>query len=165
MTFVPTSASYDLDTRLSSLSLINAGTNTTLFSSARGYDAASNVTSVNTTLSAGADIQAFYYDEQNRLVWAGATGAPSCDSSLSAGSIKNAQYTQAFAYATRNRLTSRPLGAYTYGDSAHIDGVTAIGGTSYAASYDAAGDMTCRAPTSRQTCSRTPTGRAAHLRQ
>ncbi|HKV83119.1 MAG TPA: hypothetical protein VJN88_01090 [Ktedonobacterales bacterium] len=31
-------------------------------------------------------------------------------------------------------------------------------GSAYSASYDAAGDMTCRAPTSSDTCSGTPTG-------
>ncbi len=152
------SASYDLDTRLSSLSLVNTNTSITLFSSTRGYDAASNVTSVNTTLAAGTDNQAFCYDEQNRLVWAGATGTPSCGSSLSAGSLTSAQYTQTFTYDTLDRLTSGPTGAYTYGDGAHKHAATSIGSSTYTASYDAAGDMTCRAPTGSQTCSGTPTG-------
>jgi len=51
------------------------------------------------------------------------------------------------------------LGNYTYGDSSHPHAVTAIGSSgAYTASYDAAGDMTCRAPTSSVTCSGVPTG-------
>ncbi len=152
------SASYDLDTRLSSLSLVNANTSTTLFSSAPGYDAASNVTSVSTTLAAGTDNQAFCYDEQDRLVWAGAAGTPACGSALTPGSLTSAQYTQTFGYDTLDRLTSGPLGSYTYGDSAHKHAVTSIGTSSYTASYDASGNMTCRAPSGSQTCSGTPTG-------
>ncbi len=78
------SSSYDADVRLSSLSVSNTSTSAVLFQSQRGYDAASNVTSVATTLSAGTDNQAFCYDDQNRLVWAGSTGTPSCGSSLTA---------------------------------------------------------------------------------
>jgi RHS repeat-associated protein len=51
-----------------------------------------------------------------------------------------------------NRLTAAPLGSYSYGDSAHADAATAVG-SSWTASYDAAGDMTCRAATSATTCS------------
>jgi len=55
------------------------------------------------------------------------------------------------------------LGSYTYGDSAHLHAATAIGpsgGTAtWTASYDAAGNMLCRAPTSAKTCAgTTPTG-------
>ncbi|HEX5159755.1 MAG TPA: hypothetical protein VFW17_21275 [Ktedonobacterales bacterium] len=120
-------ASYDADTRLSSLSVSNTSTSAPLFQSQRGYDAASNVTAVATTLSAGTDNQAFCYDDENRLVWAGSTGTPSCGTSLTAGSLSSANYTQTFSYDTLDRLTSGPLGSYTYGDSAHLHGVTSIG--------------------------------------
>ncbi len=130
-----------------------------LFQSQRGYDAASNVTAVATTLSAGTDNQAFCYDEQNRLVWAGSTGTPSCGASLTAGSLSSANYTQTFTYDKLDRLTSGPLGSYTYGDSAHLHAVTSIGsGPTYTAKYDAVGDMTCRAPDNTTTCASTPTG-------
>ncbi len=152
------SASYDLDLRLSSLSLVNASTSTTLFSSSRGYDAVGNVTSVNTTLAAGTDNQVFCYDDQDGLVWAGSTGTPSCGSSLTSGTLTSAQYTQTFTYDVMDRLTSGPLGSYTYGSSAHLHAATAIGTNSYTASYDASGNMTCRAPTGSQTCAGTPTG-------
>jgi hypothetical protein len=120
-------ASYDADVRLSSLSVSNTSTCALLFQSQRGYDAASNVTSVATTLSAGTDNQAFCYDDQNRLVWAGSTGTPSCGSSLTPGSLSSANYTQTFGYDNLDRLTSGPLGSYTYGNSAHLHGVTSIG--------------------------------------
>ncbi len=52
-------------------------------------------------------------------------------------------YQQAYAYDVDNRITQGPLGSgYTYGDSLHIDAVTSA--PNYAASYDAAGDMTAR---------------------
>jgi RHS repeat-associated protein len=49
------------------------------------------------------------------------------------------------------------LGAYSYGNSAHVHAATAIG-SAYTAAYDLAGDMTCRAPTSATTCSGTQNG-------
>ena len=42
------SASYDADLRLSSLSISNTSSGTTLFASQRGYDAVGNVTAVGT---------------------------------------------------------------------------------------------------------------------
>jgi YD repeat-containing protein len=92
------SASYDADVRLSGLSLTNVGSGTVLFRSLRGYDAAGNVTAVDTTLADGTDNQAFCYDEQNRLTWAGSSGTPSCGSSLTPGSLAGASYSQTFAY-------------------------------------------------------------------
>ena len=50
-------------------------------------------------------------------------------------------------------------GNFTYGDSHHLDAATAIGST-WTASYGASGNMICRAPTSSQTCSGTPTGQS-----
>jgi RHS repeat-associated protein len=50
-----------------------------------------------------------------------------------------------------------PLGTYTYGNSAHLHAATAIG-SAYTASDDAAGDLTCRAPSSGATCAGTATG-------
>ncbi|HUY79028.1 MAG TPA: hypothetical protein VMV29_19800, partial [Ktedonobacterales bacterium] len=47
---------------------------------------------------------------------------------------------------------------YTYGDSSHPHAVTAIGSGAYSASYDAVGDMQCRAPNSSVTCAGTLTG-------
>src|SRR5487761_2644697 len=108
---------------------------TTEFSQTRGYDSVGNVTSVATALPAGTDNQAFCYDEQNRLTWAGSTGTPSCGSSLPAGTLSSAAYTQAFAYDVHNRLTSSPSGSDTYGDSNHLDAVTSTSGN-YTASYD-----------------------------
>jgi len=44
------------------------------------------------------------------------------------------------------RLTNGPLGAYTYGDGAHVHAMTQS--WPYTASYDAAGNMICRSPSS-----------------
>ncbi len=99
-------------------------------------------------------------------MWAGSTGTPSCGGTLTAGTLTSAQYTQTFAYDTLTRLTSitssgatgSSPGSYTYGDSAHLHAATATAG-GYSATYDAAGDMVCRAPTSATTCAGgSPTG-------
>jgi RHS repeat-associated protein len=128
------------------------------FEDARSYDPVGNVATVNTTLAAGTDHQAFCYDEQNRLTWAAAaSGAIPCGGTNTAGTLSAASYTQSFAYDTLNRLTSGPAGAYTYGDSAHLHAATAIG-SQWTGAYDAAGDLTCRAPTNATTCTGTPTG-------
>jgi RHS repeat-associated protein len=54
-------------------------------------------------------------------------------------------------------LTTGPAGTYTDGDTSHVDALTSAS-SGYTASYDAAGDMTCRAPSSSLTCSGTATG-------
>jgi len=148
-------ASFDALLRATDIKTANGGT--TLFEQSRNFDAAGNVTSASTTLPAGTDNQAFCYDEQDRLTWAGAAGTPPCGVGLTPGSLTAAQYTQSFSYDNLGRLTSGPLGSYTYGDNAHLHAVTAIGGA-YTAAYDPAGDMTCRAPSSSTTCVGTQTG-------
>ncbi len=152
-------ASYDFNHRLTSSGLTRASDSTVLFQTQPGYDAVGNVTSVLTTLPAGTDNQAFCSDEQNRLTWASsASGAIPCGGTNAAGSLTAAQYTQSFASDTLGRLTSGPLGSATYGDSAHKHAATAIGAT-WTAAYDAAGDMTCRAPDATKTCTGgAPTG-------
>ncbi len=159
-------ASYDNDGRQTNSHLTRTSDSLTMFRSARTYDAVGNVTGVNTTLTTGTDNQAFCYDALDRLTWAGATGTPSCGGSLTAGTLTSAQYTQTFAYDTLTRLTSitssgatgSSPGSYTYGDSAHLHAATATAG-GYSATYDAAGDMVCRAPTSATTCTGgSPTG-------
>lgn len=74
--------------------------------------------------------------------------------------------TQTFAYDALNRLTSMgssgvtggPSGSYSYGDAAHLHAATATATGGYSATYDAAGDMICLAPTSTTTCmGRSPT--------
>lgn len=153
------SASYDADLRLTSLTESLAGGGATQFGSVRTYDGAGNVVGVQTTLPAGSDTQAFCYDEQNQLTWAGAVGTPPCTgTAIAPGTLTSAQYSQSYSYDAFNRLTSGPLGGYTYGNGQHQDGATAVG-SGYTASYDAAGDMTCRAPTASSACAgSTPTG-------
>jgi len=151
-------ATYDLLGRASDVMVKRSSDQATMFDQSRTFDAAGNVTTASITMPAGTDNQAFCYDEQNRLTWAGAVGTPPCTGTgISAGTLTAAQYTQTVAYDTMGRLTSGPLGAYTYGDSAHVHAATSIGST-YTSAYDAAGDMTCRAPSSGVTCSGTQTG-------
>ncbi len=151
-------ASYDNNLRLSSMALTNAGTGTTLLSTSRSYDAVGNVTAVNTTLATGTDNQRFCYDEQDRLVWAGSTGTPSCGGTLTAGTLTAANYTATYSYDNLNRITGGALGTLTYGDSAHLHAATASS-NGETTSYDAAGNMICRAPSSSTTCTgSSPTG-------
>lgn len=152
------SAGFDLLARPTDIKVKRTSDGSVMFEQARTFDAAGNVSTANTTLPAGTDNQAFCYDEQNRLTWAGSTGTPPCTGNpISAGTLTSAQYSQSFSYDTLGRLTSGPLGSYTYGDGAHVHAATAIGST-YTAAYDAAGNMTCRAPSASTTCSGTPTG-------
>lgn len=139
------SATFDNAQRLSANTLRRVSDNALLYSTQPTFDAVGNVTSVATTLPAGTDNQAFCYDEQDRLTWAGSTGTAPCRT-LTPGTLTAANYTQTFSYDTLGRLTSGPLGAYTYGDAAHKHAATSIGST-YSASYAANGAMTCRAPT------------------
>ncbi|MBF6591604.1 MAG: hypothetical protein IVW57_13915 [Ktedonobacterales bacterium] len=87
----------------------------TLFAATRGFDAVGNVTSTQMTLPGGTDTQAFCYDEQDRLTWAGSTGTPACGTPLTPGTLTSAAYTQAFSYDTSDRLVTGPLGSYSYG--------------------------------------------------
>jgi hypothetical protein len=80
-----------------------------------------------------------------------------CGTANTAGTLSAASYSQSFAYDNLNRLTSGPLGNYAYGDAAHLHGATAIGGQ-WSGTYDASGNLTCRAPSSSTTCSGTQTG-------
>ena len=113
-------ASFDTDFRPLSSTTTLASSGATLFSSARTYDAAGNVTSVSTTLPAGSgtDAQVFCYDEQNRLTWAGTSGMvpTGCTQPVTpASTVSGASYQQSFDYDTLDRLTFGPLGGYTYG--------------------------------------------------
>lgn len=97
-------------------------------------------------------------EAQNRLTWSSSAGGSiPCGGTNTAGSLTAASYTQSYAYDTLGRLTTGPAGTYTYGDSTHLHAVTSTS-TGYGATYDTAGDMLCRAPTSSTTCSGTQTG-------
>jgi RHS repeat-associated protein len=151
------SASTDLLGRPTDSRLTSGGT--TLFDQALTYDGAGNVAAASTTLPAGTDHQAFCYDEQNRLTWAGSTGtAPCTGAAVSAGTLTAAQYAQSFTYDVMGRMATGPAGSYAYADPAHLHAATSAG-TGYTATYDAAGNMTCRAPTGASTCAGgAPTG-------
>ncbi len=148
-------AQYDADLRPTSTTL-SVGSKVK-YQSQTGYDAVGNVIAESTTLKAGTDNQAFCYDELNRLTWAGSSGAPPCGESLTEGTLTSAAYSQSYTYDNLNRLASGPAGSsYTYGGT-QLDAATSTSG-GYTASYDATGDMVCRATTSSTTCSGTQTG-------
>ncbi|HEY7199067.1 MAG TPA: hypothetical protein VIC57_02590, partial [Candidatus Dormibacteraeota bacterium] len=116
------------------------------------------MTTTQTTMPAGTDNQSFCYDEQDRLTWSSsATATPPCGGGNTAGTLTAAQYTQAFTYDVMGRLATGPLGSYAYGSAAHVHAASGIG-TQWTAAYDAAGNMTCRAPSSASTCAGTQTG-------
>src|SRR6185312_764330 len=144
--------------------LVKINTGAMLYDEQIHYDPVGNVSAVTTVLPAGTDNQVFCYDEQNRLTWAAAGTNPGnpCGNTASASTFGGAGYYQTFSYDTLNRLTSGPLGSYTYGDSAHLHAATSVssGSSAYTASYDASGDMQCRAPSSSTTCSGTKTGQS-----
>ncbi len=98
--------------------------------------------------------QAFCYDEQNRLTWTAGEGATGpCGVSITTGTLAAAAYgTGAVTYDPLDRMTSSSSGSNVYGDSAHPHAQTS-NGPANSASYDAAGDMTCRSTTSNTQCS------------
>ncbi len=145
-----------------------SGNSGTQFSQTLAYDPASNLTSLSTTQAAvpgqsnsgGSETQVFCYDAQNRLVWAGNSGTPSCSGngtpSLS-GSL--GAYSSSYAYTNLGQLSQGPLngsGAYTYlycssSQPHQLTGLYASGATCsnktgqvYASSYDAWGNVTSR---------------------
>ena len=150
-----TATQLDNDGRTTTTTLTRVSDGTTLSNERLSYDPVGNVAAVSTTLPQGTDRQAFCYDEQNRLVWAGTESGNPCGNAAPTGSFGGASYTQAFGYDTLNWLTSGPLGSYSYDDSAHLHAATSVS-SGYTASYDAAGDMTCRAPSSSATCAAAP---------
>lgn len=157
-------ATYDALLRATDMRITRVSDSAVLFAQTRTFDTANNVTAIDTTLPTGTDTQAFCYDEQDRLSWAGSSGTPPCTgSAITPGTLSSAQYTQSFSYDTLGRLTSGPLGSYTYGDAAHKHAATAIssGSGAWTATYDAGGNMTCRAPDGSTTCAGgSPTGAA-----
>jgi RHS repeat-associated protein len=150
------SASYDVVQRLTSASITRVSDGRVLFQTQPTYDAVGNVTSTQTTLPDGTDTQGFCYNEQNQLTWAGTSATTPCGSQTP-GTLTAAQYQQSYAYDLNGRLTTGPLGTYTYGDPNHLHAATSTS-SGYSAAYDAAGNMICRAPTSQTTCSGSATG-------
>jgi RHS repeat-associated protein len=148
-------AAFDNALRLTTLTIQQGST--TRFNSTRTYDNVGNVATVATTLQAGTDNQKFCYDDLNRLTWAGSTGTSPCNGAVTNGTLTAAQYQQSYAYDVMDRLTTGPAGTYTYGDAAHLHAATSTSGN-YTATYDTAGDLTCRAPSSATTCAGTQTG-------
>ncbi|HEU5378291.1 MAG TPA: RHS repeat-associated core domain-containing protein [Ktedonobacteraceae bacterium] len=109
-----------------------------------------------TSISGATDTQQFCYDSLNRMTWAGASGTPPC-ASLTPGTLTAAQYQQSDSYNIDGGLTSGPHGSSSYGNSSHPHALMTTS-NGYSAAYDAAGNLTCRAPNSSTTCSGTQTG-------
>ncbi len=150
-TYTPT---YDGDLRSNGLTWTTTSNGATVFGASRSFDNVGNVQTVATTFPGGTSNQAFCYDEQNRLTWTAGQGATGpCGVSISTGTLAAAAYgTGTVTYDTLDRMTSSSSGSNVYGDSAHLHAQTS-NGPSNSASYDAAGDMTCRSTTSNTQCS------------
>jgi RHS repeat-associated protein len=152
-------ATYDLLGRATDLKTTKTSGGAVMFDQARTFDGAGNVRTTQTTMPGATDNQSFCYDEQDRLTWASSatTTTSPCSNNNTAGTLTTAQYAQTFSYDVMGRITNGPLGTYTYGDPAHVHAATAIG-TAWTTAYDAAGNMTCRAPNGAGTCTGTQTG-------
>jgi RHS repeat-associated protein len=99
-----------------------SGQSGTFFDEARGYDAASNVDTVTTTISKAngqsgsySETQNFCYNEQNELVWAGNSGTqPSpgngtCGSGTLTNSFPGGSYATSFTYTNLGQLWQGPV--------------------------------------------------------
>lgn len=103
-----------------------SGTTGNAFTQTRSYDAVGNVISLATTQAAvpgnsasgGSETQVFCYDEQNRLVWAGNTGTPSCTGNGTPSYNPYIPgYSDSYAYNNQGELAQGPLsgsGSYVY---------------------------------------------------
>ena len=162
---------YDGNLRLSSMAATwQAGSGNTgaSFSQNLTYDVASNLTSLATTQAAvtgnsstgGSETQVFCYDEQNRLVWAGNSGTPSCtgNGTPSVSGYLNA-YSASYVYTHLGHLWQGPLagsGEYQYlycasSQPHQLSGLYALGATcssktgqGYTSSYDSWGNVSSR---------------------
>jgi YD repeat-containing protein len=146
-------ASYDTGLRLTSAALSATSSGTQLYQTQPTYDEVSNVVGVQTSVGGQTDTQQFCYDDLSRLTWSGTNGTPPCSgTSITAGTLTGAQYQQSNSYNVDGGLVSGPGGSSTYGESNHPHAVTSTS-NGYSATYDAAGNLICRALTSTTTCS------------
>ncbi len=146
--------SYDGDLRPVTLNATwssGSGTSGTIFMQSRSYDPVGNVTSLTTTLAAvpgqtgsgGSETQDFCYDEQNRLVFASNTQAPSptgsetCGNATPSSGLISGSYSDSFVYTHLGQLWQGPLNdgptqyQYLYcNPSAHqLSGLYPVGST------------------------------------
>jgi YD repeat-containing protein len=122
------SATYDALDRATDLKTTKTSGGAVMFEQSRVFDPSGNVDSASTTMPAGTDNQVFCYDEQDRLVGAGSQCSYAGGMKIAtAGTLTSAIYTQTFAYDVMGRLTSGPLGSYSYGNAAHVHAATSIG--------------------------------------
>jgi RHS repeat-associated protein len=160
---------YDGNLRLSSLTATwgaNSGNSGTYFSQGLTYDPASNLTSLATTQAAvtgnsntgGSETQVFCYDEQNRLLWAGNSGTPTCTGNgTPAVSGHIGAYNASYVYTHLGQLWQGPLNAgstqyqYLYCSSSQPHQLTGLypsgttcsnlSGAVYSSSYDSWGNV------------------------
>ncbi len=168
--------SYDGDLRpveASATWQAGSGQSGTFFDEAQGYDPASNVDTVTTTMNQPngqsgiySETQNFCYDEQNRLLWAGNSGTqPSagngtCGSGILTSGFPGGSYSNSFIYTHLGQLWQGPVAGsgsnqqYLYCSSSaphQLTGIYSLGATcanpgtaSYATSYDTWGNVTSR---------------------
>lgn len=153
---------YDVDGRQMNSKIDTANTQLPLDYEFLSRDAVGNVIQRLTQLPAGSVTEYYCYDQVYHLTWAGSQETvPTPCNGGTGGTVSTTigAYGQAYAFDTLDRLTTGPNGSYTYGDSNHLDAATSTS-NGFSASYDAAGEEICRAPTSSTTCSGTPTGQS-----
>jgi YD repeat-containing protein len=146
--------SYDGNLRPTSLTtnwLPGSGTSGEILGSARTYDNASNVTSLNTffaavpgqSASGGTEVQNFCYDEQNRMVWSGnggtqpGAGNGTCGSGTLASGLLGGGYTSPNVYTNLGQIWQGPVNGqgateqYLYCNSAphQLTGIYPLGTT------------------------------------
>ncbi len=163
---------YDANLRTTSASATwqsGSGNSGTAFSQSLAYDPASNLTSLSTNQAAvpgvnnsgGSETKVFCYDEQNRLVWAGNSGTPSCSGNGTPSVSGNiGTYSTSYVYTHLGQLWQAPLNGgstqqqYLYCSASQphqLTGLYALGATCstktgqvYATSYDAWSNVTSR---------------------
>ncbi len=165
------SFTYDRNLRPTSVTATwrtGSGNSGTVFSQNLTYDAASNLITLATTQAAvpgvsnsgGSETQVFCYDEQNRLLWAGNSGKPTCTGNGTPGDTPNIPaYNNSFAYTHLGQLAQGPLagsGSYQYlycssSQPHQLSGLyptgttcSTLSGAVYSSSYDSWGNVTSR---------------------
>ncbi len=144
---------YLQDNRLNELVLNKASTRTIIFLSNRLDDAAGNLLMLDTEFPGGTSSQGFCYDEQNRVTWTvGEQATGPCGIGVGATTLAGAAYGPGtVTYDALDRMATTASGTNVYGDPRHIHALTSMG-PNYSASYDAAGNMTCRSTVSSSQC-------------
>ncbi len=148
------SASFDVLARPTDVTTQRASDGATLFKEAPSYDALGNISSETLTLPTGTDTQAFCYDDFQSADLGRIGGYAELRRDPNSWHAHGRAIHPVVQLRRAEPPHQRPTGQLSYGDSAHLDAATQMGsgGGQYTASYDASGDMTCRAPDGSTTC-------------